>query len=53
MTKCPKCNNRKTFVRTSEGVLVVPFNNYKLSANELLYCEKCVTYFKKGKKESK
>ena len=35
MTKCPKCNNRKTFVRTSEGVLVVPFNNLVGKARRL------------------
>ena len=47
--KCPKCNNKKTLVKTSrkkfEGVLVVPLNNHKLSANEIRYCDKCDTYF--------
>ena len=49
MTKCPKCNNKKTLVKTSrkkfEGVLVVPLNNHKLAANEIRYCEKCDTHF--------
>ena len=49
MTQCPKCNNKKTLVKTLDGVLVVPLNNHKLSANEIHYCDKCDTYFNDNK----
>ena len=52
MVTCPKCSNKNTLVKTNmekgkhyTGVLTVPLNNHKLSANEIRYCDKCDTYF--------